>query len=174
MARGRSILAHPRRRSMARTNINRQIWPIVVGHRGASATYPENTLASFEGAIAAGADVIELDVRVTADGEAVIMHDLDVSITTEGTGFVHELTLAQIKALDASGGRGARAEVPTFREALEAISGRAGVNAEIKNLPGEPAFDYPREAADGAVVPVPGPSSLRGPALGPSVSVVAF
>src|SRR5438093_10833099 len=137
---------------MAGTNINRQIWPIVVGHRGASASHPENTLLSFEGAVAAGAGVVELDVRVTADGEAVVMHDLDVSVTTDGTGFVHELTLAQIKRLDASRGRGEPVEVPTFREALDVLSGRAGVNAEIKNLPGEPAFDFPREAAVEAVL----------------------
>jgi glycerophosphoryl diester phosphodiesterase len=137
---------------MAGTNIGRQIWPIVVGHRGASASHPENTLPSFEGAIGAGADVVELDVRVTADGEAVVMHDLDVSVTTDGTGFVHELTLAQIKRLDASRGRGEPVHVPTFREALELLSGRVGVNAEIKNLPGEPAFDFPREAAVEAVL----------------------
>jgi glycerophosphoryl diester phosphodiesterase len=124
-------------------------WPIVVGHRGASADFPENTLPSFEGAIQAGADVIELDVRLTADSVLVIMHDADVSTTTDGSGFVHELTLSEIKRLNAGGNdaaaQGVRADVPTFREALELLSGRAGVNAEIKNMPGEPGFDSPRE-----------------------------
>ena len=109
--------------------------------------YPENTLRAFEGAIDAGADLVELDVRLTSDGVPVILHDLEVSITTDGSGRVHELTLSEIKRLDASKGRGERAEVPTLREALEHLSGRVGVNIEIKNLPEEPAFDSPREAA---------------------------
>ncbi|HEX2069232.1 MAG TPA: glycerophosphodiester phosphodiesterase family protein [Actinomycetota bacterium] len=128
-------------------NLDRQIWPAVVAHRGASALYPENTLQAFEGAIKAGADLVELDVRLTSDGVPVILHDLDVSITTDGTGRVHELTLADIKRLDASKGRDDRTEVPTLQEALELLSGRAGVNIEIKNLPEEPAFDSPKEAA---------------------------
>ncbi len=128
-------------------NLDRQIWPAVVAHRGASALYPENTLPAFEGAIDAGADLVELDVRLTADGEPVILHDLDVSITTSGRGRVHELTLAEVKQLDASKGRAESAEVPTLREALELLSGRAGVNIEIKNLPQEPSFDSPKEAA---------------------------
>ncbi len=128
-------------------NLDRQIWPAVVAHRGASALYPENTLRAYEGAIDAGADLVELDVRLTSDGVPVILHDLDVSITTDGAGRVHELTLADIKRLDASKGQGERAEVPTLREALELLSGRVGVNVEIKNLPEEPAFDSPKEAA---------------------------
>jgi glycerophosphoryl diester phosphodiesterase len=119
----------------------------VVAHRGASATYPENTLEAFEGAIAAGADVVELDVRLTADGVPVVMHDLDVSATTNGTGFLHALTLEQVKILDASGGAGPPAAVPTLGEALEVLTGRCGVNIEIKNLPGEPSFDSPAEVA---------------------------
>ena len=81
----------------------------MVAHRGASSTYPENTLEAFEGAIAAGADAVELDVRLTADGIPVVMHDLDVAATTDGHGFVHTMTLADLKRLDASGGRGRRA-----------------------------------------------------------------
>src|SRR5438105_298377 len=79
--------------TMPLANLDRQMWPIVVAHRGASATFPENTLPSFEGAVEAGADVVELDVRMTADGVAVVMHDGDVATTTDGTGHVHELTL---------------------------------------------------------------------------------
>lgn len=133
--------------TMAFFNLERQIRPLVVAHRGASAVYPENTLRAFEGAVEAGADVVELDVRLTADNVAVILHDLDVSATTDGSGFVHALTLRVVKRLDASGGHGPRAEIPTLREALELLSGRAGINIEIKNLPGEPSFDSPREAA---------------------------
>ncbi|HEY3211348.1 MAG TPA: glycerophosphodiester phosphodiesterase family protein [Actinomycetota bacterium] len=132
---------------MAFENFERQIRPIVVAHRGASAAYPENTLASFRGAMEAGADVVELDIRLTADNVAVILHDLDVSATTDGSGLVHKLTLEEVKRLDASGGQGPRAEVPTLREALELLTGKVGVDIEIKNLPGEPSFDSPREAA---------------------------
>jgi glycerophosphoryl diester phosphodiesterase len=120
----------------------------VVGHRGASARHPENTLPSFEAAIQAGADVIELDVRLTADRVPVVMHDADVSHTTDGAGFVNELTLGAVKRLRAGhrdNAQSGRADVPTFLEALEVLSGRAGVDVEIKNLPGEPGFDSPRE-----------------------------
>ncbi len=131
---------------MPRVDSARQNPVAVVAHRGASADYPENTLESFEGAIGAGADLVELDVRLSADGIAVIMHDADVSVTTDGSGFVHQLSVAQLKRLDASHERGHRVEVPTFREALDTLRGRTGVNVEIKNMPGEPAFDSPREA----------------------------
>lgn len=124
----------------------------MVAHRGASSTFPENTLEAFEGAIATGADAVELDVRLTLDGVPVIMHDIDVSATTDGEGFVHTMTLAQLKGLDASGGRGSRLEVPTLQEALEVLTGRIGVDVEVKNLPGEPSFDSPLEAAAEATV----------------------
>ena len=132
---------------MGLPEIERQNRPLIVGHRGAAAQHPENTLDSFEAAIAAGADIVELDVRLTADGVPVVLHDADVGATTDGTGFVHHLTLAEVKRLDASGGRGSRAEVPTLRESLELMSGRVGVDLEVKNLPGEPGFDSPREEA---------------------------
>jgi glycerophosphoryl diester phosphodiesterase len=120
---------------------------LVVAHRGASAREPENTLVAFESAIRAGADVVELDVRLTADGIPVILHDADVSSTTDGTGLVHELTLGQLKRLDAGREEGTRHEIPTLAEALEVIAaGGAAANLEIKNLPGEPAFDSPRES----------------------------
>jgi glycerophosphoryl diester phosphodiesterase len=124
-----------------------------VAHRGASAAHPENTLEAFAAAIDAGADVVELDVRMTADDVPVVLHDLDVASTTDGRGLVHTLTLAEIKRLDAAAGRtGGPAEVPTLDEALTLLSGRCGVDIEIKNLPGEPSFDSPVEAAAEASV----------------------
>lgn len=136
----------------------------MVAHRGASARVPENTLAAFEAAVADGADVVELDVRLTADGIPVVLHDPDVSATTEGTGFVHELSLREVKRLDASRGQGDRQEIPTLAEALETIRG-VGANLEIKNLPGEPAFDSPREATLGAALEVLGATGFEGPVL---------
>jgi glycerophosphoryl diester phosphodiesterase len=150
---------------MPSKEVDRQNWPVVVAHRGASVSHPENTLPAFEGAIAAGADIVELDVRLTADNVAVIMHDLDVSATTDGTGFVHQMTLEEIKRLDASRGPGPRVEVPTLREALQTLSGRIGLNVELKNLPGEPSFDSPREAAAEQVVELLGESAFDGPVL---------
>jgi glycerophosphoryl diester phosphodiesterase len=129
---------------------------LVVAHRGASSREPENTIAAFEAAVQAGADVIELDVRATSDGIPVVMHDADVSATTDGSGPVHTLTLAEVKRLDASRGSGARQEVPTLAEALEAIAeaGPVAVDLEVKNVPGEPAFDSPQEAVLHAAVEV--------------------
>jgi glycerophosphoryl diester phosphodiesterase len=111
--------------------------PMVVAHRGASIEKPENTVEAFEAAIDAGADAVEFDVRMTADGHAVVMHDPDVSRTTDGTGVVSEMTLEELRKLG----------VPTLEEALRCLSGRAAADIEIKNLPGEPGFTPDREAA---------------------------
>ncbi|TCC20974.1 glycerophosphodiester phosphodiesterase [Kribbella speibonae] len=99
---------------------------IITGHRGALGTEPENTLRSFRRAVADGCDEIELDLRVTADGELVIMHDATVDRTTSGSGAVEELTLAEIRALDAGSGE----QVPTWGETVAAIDVR--FQAEIK------------------------------------------
>jgi glycerophosphoryl diester phosphodiesterase len=143
---------------------------LVVAHRGASLLEPENTLAAFEAAAQAGADVVELDVRLTADGVPVVLHDADVAATTDGTGFVHELTVGQLKRLDASRGQGPRQEVPTLEEALEVIGrGGAAANLEIKNLPGEPGFDSPREATLAAAV-----EAVRSSGFGGALLVSSF
>jgi glycerophosphoryl diester phosphodiesterase len=75
--------------------------PLVIGHRGAAGLAPENTLAAIQVAIDLGADAVEFDVQRTSDGELVIMHDNDVDRTTNGEGFVRNLTLVEIKSLDA-------------------------------------------------------------------------
>ena len=135
-----------------------------MAHRGASARVPENTIAAFQAAVEEGADVVELDVRLTEDAIPVVFHDPDVTSTTDGTGYVHQLTLAQVKRLDASPGERERHEVPTLAEALEAIRG-VGVNLEIKNLPGEPSFDSPREATLEAAVGILREVRFDGPVL---------
>jgi hypothetical protein len=86
----------------------------VVAHRGFKAVAPENTIAAFDAAAAVGGDYMELDVHVTKDGELVLMHDGKIDRTTNGTGAVRELTLAEIRKLDAGRGQ----QVPTLREAL--------------------------------------------------------
>lgn len=123
-------------------SVERPPKPLVVAHRGASTEQPENTIEAFEAAIDAGADAVEFDVRMTADGHAVVMHDPDVSRTTDGTGLVSEMTLEKIRKLG----------VPTLEETLRCLSGRAAADIEIKNLPGEPGFTPEREAAVEATI----------------------
>ena len=86
-----------------------------IGHRGARAYAPENTLASFKKAIEIGVDAVELDVRKTKDNQLVVIHDADVKRTTDGEGLVSELSLAQIKGFSAEGGE----KIPTLAEALD-------------------------------------------------------
>jgi glycerophosphoryl diester phosphodiesterase len=132
------------------TSIGRRLpddaFPVIVAHRGAPSSHPENTLPSFEAAIGLGARIVELDVRVSADGVAVVMHDPMVDRTTDGSGPVHELTAAEIARLNA-GTEEAPAAVPTLAEVLDLVSGRAAVALEIKNIPGEPGYDPVRQAA---------------------------
>lgn len=103
------------------------VLPVRVGHRGAAGHEPENTLRSIERAIDLGAELVEVDVQRTADGHLVLMHDKRVDRTTDGSGYVRDLTLAQIRALDAGGGE----RVPTLGEALAAARGRVGLVLEL-------------------------------------------
>jgi glycerophosphoryl diester phosphodiesterase len=99
---------------------------IITGHRGALGSEPENTLRSFRRAVADGCDEIELDLRVTADGVLVVLHDATVDRTTNGKGAVADLTLAQLRSLDAGLGE----TVPTWSETVVAVPIR--FQAEIK------------------------------------------
>lgn len=93
----------------------------VVAHRGMAAGYPENTIAALRHSVSLGFPVIEIDLRPTADGHIVIMHDDTVDRTTDGTGEVARLTLAEIRSLDAgshAGSKFAGERVPTYVEAL--------------------------------------------------------
>ncbi len=149
---------------MAEHWFNPGAFPMVVAHRGASSTHPENTLTSFEAALALGAPVLELDVRLSADGIPVVLHDPDLSRTTDGSGWVHELAFEQIQAANA--GSADRPErIPAFRTVLEAVSGRCGLAVEIKNIPGEPAYEYEREAIVEAAIDEVQASAFRGPVL---------
>ncbi|MFC7403614.1 glycerophosphodiester phosphodiesterase [Georgenia alba] len=101
----------------------------VVGHRGAAAVAPENTLTSFRRAIADGADVVELDVHASADGRIVVIHDRTVDRTAVGgraTGTVAELTWAELQQVELPGDE----RIPLLEEALAAIS--TPVQLEIK------------------------------------------
>jgi len=108
---------------------------LVVAHRGAAGTRPENTLASFRRAIELGADVIELDVHLTADGAAVVIHDDTVDRTTNGHGRVRDMTLAQIKQLDADSRFSpeyAGERVPTLEEVVALTGRRVPLSIELK------------------------------------------
>ncbi len=102
--------------------------PIVIGHRGAAARSPENTLASFSKAMSLGADMVELDVHLSKDRELVVIHDDAVDRTTNGSGLVADLPLSQLKALNAGGGE----RIPTLPEVMELLGGRCGINIELK------------------------------------------
>ena len=109
--------------------------PLIVGHRGASAVAPENTLASFRRAIEEGADAIELDVHLTKDGEVVVIHDSSLNRTTNGRGRVREHTLNELKRLDAGcwfHKKFHSEKIPTLAEVFELLPLSIGVNIEIK------------------------------------------
>lgn len=100
---------------------------IITGHRGAMGSEPENTLRSFRTAVVDfGCDEIELDLRVTSDGELVVLHDATVDRTTNGTGSVDSLTFDALRKLDAGLGE----LVPTWEETVEAVGVR--IQAEVK------------------------------------------
>ncbi|MEW6583619.1 MAG: glycerophosphodiester phosphodiesterase family protein [Actinomycetota bacterium] len=106
----------------------RRVWN--VAHRGASGERPENTLPAFQLAIEQGADVIEADVRATADGKLAILHDPMLDRTTNGSGPLRVLTLAQARKLDAGDGQ----PIPTVEEVLDVARGRTRVNLDLKEV----------------------------------------
>jgi glycerophosphoryl diester phosphodiesterase len=104
--------------------------PLVIAHQGGDGVWPGDTMFAFEQAVAIGSDVLEMDAHITKDGEIILMHDETVDDTTDGSGLIEELTLAEIKQLDAAyewsidGGktfpyRGQGIQVPTLRELFE-------------------------------------------------------
>lgn len=137
---------------------------LVVAHRGASAQAPENTLEAFRLAHEAGADAIELDVHMTADGQLAVIHDDTLARTTDRTGAVASLTMAEVREADAGAGFGGRdgafpyrgrgLTVRTLPEVLDwlpadlgivvEIKARAASDAVVEALRGRPARDEER------------------------------
>ncbi len=99
-----------------------------IGHRGACGYAPENTVASIEQAIALRCAFAEVDIQRTSDDELVLLHDERVDRTTNGRGYVSDLTLSDIRKLDAGGGQ----SPPTLGDALQAANGRIGLMLELK------------------------------------------
>jgi glycerophosphoryl diester phosphodiesterase len=111
--------------------------PLIIAHRGDSAHRPENTLVSFKSALDLGADLLELDVQLSKDGQVVVIHDGSVDRTTDGTGRVADMTFAELRKLSAGyperfGDKYASERIPTLAEALTLARGRAKVMIEIK------------------------------------------
>jgi len=121
-------------------------------HRGDRTNFPENTMPAFRAAVELGLDAIETDVRRTKDGHLVLIHDRDVVRTTDGEGFVDEMTLAQIKALDAGSWKGEAfrgTPVPTAEEFLELVAPtNIIVNWELKEWPMDHGERRPFETVD--------------------------
>ncbi|MBP1157393.1 MULTISPECIES: glycerophosphodiester phosphodiesterase [unclassified Paenibacillus] len=112
---------------------------LIIAHRGASGYAPENTMKAFQLAVDMKADGMELDLHLTKDGEVVICHDDDVKRTTNGQGLIKELTLEQLRRLDAGAWHSepyAGETIPTLQEFMAVASGtNMLINFEIKNLP---------------------------------------
>jgi glycerophosphoryl diester phosphodiesterase len=104
--------------------------PIVIAHRGASGYEPENTIRAFEQAISQGAQMIELDLHLSKDRRVVVIHDDDLTRTTDRSGKIAEKTLAEIRRADA--GKGER--VPTLEETIETARNRSELYLEIKDV----------------------------------------
>ncbi len=143
--------------------------PRVIAHRGGRGLWPENTLHAFRNAAAFGVDVLEMDLRQTADGQIVVLHDETVDRTTDGQGHVAALTVAELQRLDAGyrwtadAGRsfpfrGQGIVVPTLREVFAALP-QARMNVEIKGR--------------GVAMAAPLCALIREHAMEPRVAVVA-
>jgi glycerophosphoryl diester phosphodiesterase len=100
-----------------------------IGHRGAAGYAPENTLAAVQKGIDLGVDFVEIDVRRTADGVLVALHDATINRTTSGKGRVEALSLRELRAFDAGNGE----RIPTVEEVLNLADGRTGLMLELKS-----------------------------------------
>jgi len=110
--------------------------PVIFAHRGASAFAPENTLAAFRMAVEHGAPAVELDVKLSADGQVIVIHDQTVDRTTDGHGDVRKLPLAALRDLDAGGyfaPQFAGEKIPILNEVFETVGHQLLINIELTN-----------------------------------------
>lgn len=122
---------------------------LLVGHRGLRSLYPENTMISFRAALELKMDLIEFDVHYTKDRRLVVCHDADIDRTTDGSGFIRDMTLAELQSYDAGIKKGARfagERIPTLEQVLQLMKEapyEVLLNVEIK--------DYDHELVDEVV-----------------------
>ena len=129
--------------------LQREATPAIVSHRGAALLAPENTLAGIEAAVQTGADFVEIDLRRTKDGRAILMHDPTLDRTTNGMGWVRDYTLGQIRSMDAGSDFDpafAGERVPTFEEAA----------AELEPAPVAVLIEFKDDWSDAQLEPVVG------------------
>lgn len=100
----------------------------IIAHRGASFFEPENTLRSIKRAMDMGADMVEVDVRLSKDGKLVVIHDATVDRTTNGSGHIKDMSLFELKKLDA----GLVEQIPTLEEVIELVKDKISLVVEIK------------------------------------------
>lgn len=125
-------------------------FPWVSGHRGAGGSAPENTMAAFRRGSELGADLLELDVQLTRDGQVVVIHDHNLQRTTNGRGRVQDHTLAELQALDAGSWyrpQFAGEHIPALDELAAWAKGRIRLNIELKGTP-DIMGDIPEQVAD--------------------------
>lgn len=108
----------------------------IMGHRGAPAYEPENTLRSIRRALKMGVAAVEVDVQLTRDGLLVVIHDDTLDRTTNGHGAVQDFTFAELRALDAGKGE----PIPSLKEVVDLIKGRAHLVVELKQPEAAPAL----------------------------------
>lgn len=124
--------------------------PAIIAHRGASAYAPENTLAAFKLAVQQGADAIELDAKLSADQQVVVIHDQTVDRTTPSNGRVSDLSFADLHRLDAGSHFNATFKgetIPSLEDVFEAIGSLTYINVELTNYH-SPFDDLPKKVAE--------------------------
>ncbi|MEF2246778.1 MULTISPECIES: glycerophosphodiester phosphodiesterase [unclassified Paenibacillus] len=109
--------------------------PLIIAHRGSAGEAPENTMAAFKLALEQQCDAIELDVHLSKDGKIIVCHDATVDRTTNGKGHIHEMTVDQIKALDAGSwfdAKYAGEQIPLLEEVFDLVPPHIMINVEVK------------------------------------------
>ncbi|WP_442602000.1 glycerophosphodiester phosphodiesterase [Paenibacillus sp. KN14-4R] len=110
--------------------------PLIIGHRGAAGEAPENTLGSFQLALEQGAEGLELDVHLSKDGQLVVCHDATLDRTTDMTGYIHQLTVEELKKADAGSWfheKFANERIPLLEEVFDLVPPHIMINVEIKH-----------------------------------------
>ncbi len=120
----------------------------LIGHRGSSGTFPENSVEAVRHAIEQGVESVEYDVHLTKDKQVVVMHDDDISTTTNGTGKVAQMTLAEIKQYHLIGTNGATAEIPTLEDMFAALAQSDAVHYIEYKANSEELVPYVKELVD--------------------------